>query len=446
MTVHSKVLDILRTTGQGAPGDEYGAAAWLLHRLSRASGQESRVDVNAVGDLSFSGRGVASSLPIESDVWFLYPTVNLLTKDDRDPDAVWEKMTRFLEHVQDEATLYPLRMLRSLSDLTRVFDYWEAETSFVNNGESYIHEIRYETMIYGRSEMFISLGPNWYRDPSYDSTQGLADRYAGYLAIPVGPLGVIGTLSVVSEAMMKDPLSTGFVSDFSLEAGVVLEAEDDDEEIKTYGDTSRRLLPPGDVSDKCKGIHLIEKAYNLVHRDTEYPAAGFAGYTDVLPHAWLRLWLDRDECWPMPGEFVGVLAKPIRPHVWWFQRSSPFLYAGNWFETEHYTSGVVEEVIPPDEAQDEVGSVYKVNVNGESLYVQSSDFLEYSVGERVTVLKVGATDTSENFNWSRLNFRTRTGTTLEEQEEIALSVAGLSERELVQSDLMILPITFYKKE
>jgi hypothetical protein len=94
---------------------------------------------------------------------------------------------------------------------------------------------------------------------------------------------------------------------------------------------------------------------------------------------------DAQNKFPVPGEFlaVGVRMMPDKP--WGHQKSNPFLYAGNWMDTVYYTSGVITEVIAP--TNDVLYPQYKVRWRSEEITARATDFAEYQVGDRVTVLK-----------------------------------------------------------
>ena len=94
-------------------------------------------------------------------------------------------------------------------------------------------------------------------------------------------------------------------------------------------------------------------------------------------HAWLYYALRSDD-WPIPGEFVGLLVRlmPFCPHG--HQKTNPFLFSGNWLDTVYYTSGVIKKAEPPR---------YLVLWQGLKLWLKSTDYAIYKVGDRVTILK-----------------------------------------------------------
>ena len=75
----------------------------------------------------------------------------------------------------------------------------------------------------------------------------------------------------------------------------------------------------------------------------------------------------------MPGEF------------WGRQKSSPFIYSGNWMDTVYYSGAVVTEVIEP--TAEKPYPTYKVQWRKDKVTAKPTDFTEYKVGDRVTILK-----------------------------------------------------------
>jgi len=66
-------------------------------------------------------------------------------------------------------------------------------------------------------------------------------------------------------------------------------------------------------------------------------------------HWWVRTNLMKVEGgnFPVPGEFVALAVRIMVGTPWGRQKSSPFLYSGNWMDTVYYTSGTIKEVIDP---------------------------------------------------------------------------------------------------
>ena len=114
-------------------------------------------------------------------------------------------------------------------------------------------------------------------------------------------------------------------------------------------------------------------------------------------HWWLRVQLvGEGKRWPIPGEFVGLGVRMFPGTFWGHQKSSPFVYSGNWMDTVYYTGARITEIIAPT---DEVSyPTYKVKWRKDEVTVNPSDFAEYKVGDRVSILKdVSVTKTSQTW-------------------------------------------------
>ncbi len=137
-----------------------------------------------------------------------------------------------------------------------------------------------------------------------------------------------------------------------------------------------------------------------------------------------------EDTFPVPGEFVVLLAKSELFHVTWFQATYPMLYSGNWFETEYYTSGIIQEVIESDDESEEETNIYKVWVRGYEIYLRSSDFLEYEKDERVAIVKEPLAQV-DNMNWELID---------------ASKDDDSSSADSPDDDWRICPISFYEDE
>ena len=289
----------------------------------------------------------------------------------------------------------------------------EFKDSWANEGAYFIQVMPYELGQEGT-------------DFDYDSeVPGGAnkDDYCGGLMFPVGQLGIMEVVSMFQETELE-------VDGFSLaddETPVIL----DDPE----------MFPPMEHAGEgwSFGKYLIERGY-LVPEDVKSQVElmstvniSTADYTkDVKPKTWTKWWIKKEDTLPVPGEFVGILIKPLSvpPHVWWFQESTPLLYAGNWMETENLTSGVITQVtLEADRTDGGVGNEYWVKVNGIEFIAYASDFKLYEVDERVAVLKRWTTSQKavRSFTWK-------------DQRDGQHPV-----KDQVSQEYMIMPITFYKE-
>jgi hypothetical protein len=129
---------------------------------------------------------------------------------------------------------------------------------------------------------------------------------------------------------------------------------------------------------------------NLTAIPTKDVAKIFAKNLDGEPkpakvHWWFRVQLAGGTVkFPAPGEFLGLGVR-MMPDYWGQQKSSPFLYSGNWMDTVYYTGARITEVIGPT---DEVPySTYKVQWRKDEVTANPSDFAEYKVNDQVTILK-----------------------------------------------------------
>jgi hypothetical protein len=111
-------------------------------------------------------------------------------------------------------------------------------------------------------------------------------------------------------------------------------------------------------------------------------------------HWWFRVNLaedtDNPKKWPVPGEFLGLGVRMMPDKPWGHQKSSPFVWSGNWMDTVYYAGGRITEVIDPTD--DKPYPTYKVKWRKDEVTATPSDFAEYKVDDRVTILKDVATE------------------------------------------------------
>jgi len=125
-------------------------------------------------------------------------------------------------------------------------------------------------------------------------------------------------------------------------------------------------------------------------------AANLAGEPKpAKAHWWFRVQLKAEGSkFPVPGEFLGLGVRMMPDKYWAKQKSSPFLFSGNWMDTIYYSGGRVTEVIPP--ASPATYPTYKVQWRKDEITARPSDFAEYKVDDRVTILKdVSTTKTTQ---------------------------------------------------
>ena len=108
-------------------------------------------------------------------------------------------------------------------------------------------------------------------------------------------------------------------------------------------------------------------------------------------HFWFRVALlpgteAEPRKYPVPGEFVGLGVRMFPDSYWGKQKSSPFVYSGNWLATVYYDSAVIKEIQDPTD--DASWPTYTVTWRGREIKgVKPSDFTLYKVNDRVTLLK-----------------------------------------------------------
>jgi hypothetical protein len=336
--------------------------------------------------------GISLAAPIGYDVWYLFHIANILNFEDNErTDEILERLSDFLSKLQD---IKPLKTLRSVDDLNyHTWWSWPASMNYWENNAPYmIKEMRYETILNGKGFKYYS--------------SGMPSGSVGYLAFPVGQLGVMEIISFIGESIVEDDL-------FSI----------DGQEAIVEG--KGMMAPVHDNRGYCVGTHLVESGY-LVQDNAEYPADEFEGQESVQPHQWLRYWINPSDTFPVPGEFIILVAKSELFHAWWFQETYPFIYSGNWFETEYYSSGIVKAIISP--AGDELTNIYKIWIRCYEMYLRPTDFYEYQIGDRVAVVK----ETLEligNWDWSLIE---------SDKDNDSSSASSPDE------DWRIAPISFYK--
>lgn len=330
--------------------------------------------------------------PIAYDLWYLFSTANALPEDEDLRNEVLDGLSTFIDGLQG---IKPLRTIRSAGDLGTGLSPAEAKSYFENNGIYLIKEMRFEQILFR----------NGFEYPS----DGEEADHVAFLAFPVGQLGVMENQSLVSETM--------------IECGIM----EDTTEVIAAGDF---MAPVINDRNACPGNHIINTAYLKASDRIEYISKKFEGQENFEPHFWERYWIDEDDTWPVPGEFVGLVCRSLPWHVWWFQETFPFLYSGNWFDTGYYTSGIITEVI--EDAEDEETNIYKILIRGLELCLRPSDFAEYEIDDRVAILKTDGNPI--NFNWTQMD----TWTEFETKKATGSTVSC--------DNLVIVPITFYENE
>jgi hypothetical protein len=340
--------------------------------------------------------------PIAYDIWYLFAAGNVLEFGGKSIEDSMAKMAHYFTSIDNAK---PMKSPPG-GPATTTIDCGD----FVYT----IKEGRFETFLEGNGAGADSAGPATSKNDM-----------AGYIAVPIGPLGVQWRISLATESSLSDGTGNG-----------VSPATRDN-----YTMQGGDLLPPFefDVRENC-GEMIMDKGYIL---DDDSTCELFSDDDAYPPHKWLRYWIKKENTTIIPGEFVGILCRPWPLHCWWKQETTPFVYAGNWLETEFYASGVVKEIWEEDEysgEDDEVGRRYRVWVKNEEITVKSSDFLDYEVDERVGILKTYRDgDGGSSFGGSMTSAGDGGGTTNFSYEQLALQDTGSE----LNTEFVIVPVNFY---
>ena len=367
------------------------------------------------------GSRIPITAPIAYDVWYLYSTANILPMDSQDANYQYVDDNLYFINANLEG-MSILRSVQSRSDILSIITgvkggwYGEEKSAYQNLSYYWIQALAYEFGYMDQGYEYESDGPD---DAIWENLCG------AYVTFPIGQLGVMEVVSLFFETDIEG-------DDFSLQ---------EDEIPFTFGKGDGSLFPPATDSgqNNCYGLYLIESGYKLntedeTNRYTELFASPMPEtvYQKSDKKAWLRFWFDKNEQRPVPGEFIGILTKPygLPPHAWWFQESSPFVYAGNWWETEWVTSGWITGVtLEADRTDGGIGDQYLIRVHGCEIKLYTTDFFKYNVDERVAIVKVGNVEDSLPdipFNWEIM--RTQWD----------------KEKGNTYTDYMIMPISFYE--
>jgi len=170
-----------------------------------------------------------------------------------------------------------------------------------------------------------------------------------------------------------------------------------DKVVTVYPGNDKPFAPPH--KDLFKWPEEDKILLNLTALPTKDVAKFFAKNLsgEVKPekaHWWFRvnIVVKADQKWPAPGEFLGlgILLFPGEP--WGKQKSSPFIYSGNFFDSVYLSGGIIKEIQEPED--DRPYPTYTVAWHGKEDIkdVRSSDFAEYKVDEWVAILKDVATE------------------------------------------------------
>lgn len=316
------------------------------------------------GDITFpvSGRRNWSFRnPCASYLWYLRePSDIILELDIPDDDSI--------SLLLDRIDIKPVKVLHDPADM--------------KSGVETLYEMRYETLVVGRSLQFPVNMPTEVRDYIKENP-GFA--HLGTIDLYFGQICSVEVLSMVGE-------ETG-----------------DGEGALVCDDGGERMFPPTphtffvapgiEISSYTGAKNSIFIQFGVEGFPGEQPSGkGFRNYN------WARLYLTNDFTWPTPGEFLGMAVKPMPNKPWYYQLKSPFLYTANWFETEYYSSGIVTTVYDEGDPAGigTVGKTYEIRIKEQSgVLAKSSDFAVYAVGDRVALVKV-IDSANQSHKWTEL--------------------------------------------
>ena len=447
------------------------------------------------GDIVRSDPPLAVAVPLATDLWYLWTHCNLMAKYyvkakddystpfDGDHFDYRPYMAVNLSFLTVLTGLKPLKICRDLYKQLSVDTYFDVysmtiKNDWKNDGVYWINTSAFELWHKDKTPQYSSEGSTGYKRSPND--------YVGYISFPVGQLGIMETISLMQETdlggykltaidtstTLKDkywpklPPAFGDFNNPSPDGTPLLQDKD-----KPSLQSTPEIFPDAKNSNGnqlsgmnyCYGRHMIESAYlmpstpilsqNTVNSDKTAAYAPTANLDveiistplkqyseDVKPKMWMRYWIHKDSTLPVPGEFMGILIRPVAtpPHVWWFQESSPFVYAGNWMETDKLTSGVVTQVILEANRIDHgIGNQYYVKIQGCEVLITSTDFFTYSKGDRVAIVKLKTTNIS-NVEVDNLLPATKSFTWLDQE------YLKKTDELLEKVNRVIVPMTFYK--
>lgn len=364
------------------------------------------------GDYVKDNPPMAIAAPISYDLWYLWGHNNFLAKynsgiEGFNGDTYDYKpyLTNELSFLDKLTGVKPLKVLRSLDQIvtTETGPFFNVKMEYQQNGIYWVALMAFELINKDISFKYDSAAPTMYEK----------NDFVGYITFPVGQLGVMEVISLIQENDLSGYIFSGGESPST--GGYEPQPADEIEADEKPVVDEPTLFPRQSQDGACYGDHLIEKSYLIADDQLELlsarmddPVWGVPYTEDVKPKMWMRYWIHKNDFIPVPGDFVGILCKPISvpSHMWWFQESTPFLYAGNWMETKTLTSGVITEITlekdRTDGANENVGDLYFIKIQGCEVAVLSTDFFKYAVGEKVAIVKidgVAVNPATTSFSW-----------------------------------------------
>jgi hypothetical protein len=425
-----------------------GGLVGQLAKMVRTDGRNITLEPgDFMKSLGGENKPVSISAPLAYDLWYLHNHVNLFkwVNPEESPDAYIDERLAFIKEklASGGNVIKPLRGLLNPGQLSVPTGIKLGKASAVKNESEYFvqlmafeirtkgQSIRWDTDRTQNKEVKKNVTVNGENYPMAATVQERLplEGFVGYLTFPVGQLGVMEQIAFFQESWSDEPKDNDQYRPTSLEA--------------VFNPNPTELFPPKEsFMTHCYGDYLIDDGYvrspdNCYGQQIEIGCRGIPdkdyGGKDVSPKGWMRLWILPEDVFPVPGEFMGILCKPYPApaHCWWFQESNPFLYAGNWIDAENLTSGIVESItLEEDRTDNGIGDEYTIRYHGIVITVYASDFYQYTVGERVAVLKVRSTEKKIDAAFSFVD-----------QKQYGEPANGSK-----SEDYVIIPITYYKEE
>lgn len=421
---------------------------------------EARALTMEPGDFVNKDMQQKTAIPLAQDLWYIWGHLNQLARyyssDESFIGDTYDYTTYLSENMAFLDKLPGLKPLLTIRDWEQFVVHAGGEfvspyvyrNEYTNNGVYWVNILFWELV--GTKDSGVV------NDSTGPAGMNRTD-YCGYLTFPVGMLGVMEVISLMAETDLSGYAFSGGQSPSS--AGYTAKPEVSLDYMERPQTDEPDMFPPVPKElNRCYGHHLIEKNYLVVDASLELLAkfGTIAGKTapavipywgvEIEPKKWMRYWIKKENTWPVPGEYIGILCKPTvtPPHMWWFQKSSPFLYAGNWMETKTLTTGIITDLIleedRTDGVNDDVGDLYFIKIQGCEVAVLTSDFFRYAVGERVTLVKLDRVNTTYT---GELAYKERWPAKADTMWTFKETTKKTEEGYTVMENYIIVPLTFY---
>ncbi|MDI6752784.1 MAG: hypothetical protein QME78_00130 [Thermodesulfobacteriota bacterium] len=236
----------------------------------------------------------------------------------------------------------------SLEEMFKAFEMYPVNV----DGDRVLYLARFEIGKYGE-------------DLQFPEAKIVAGDVLGFVDFLAGfPIECIEMIMMVGEVSSKDDKEAG--------------------KLAVYHDEDSPVPPIPD--ELFEGYEEAKILVNYIYLDSDN-AESMADNLEGQPepeglHWWVRVNFKGDDKFPYPGEFLALGVRLMPGMVWGEQESSPFLFSGNWMDTLYYSNAMILEVI-----EKEGYPAYKVRWRGKEVEAMPTDFAEYKVGDRVSILK-----------------------------------------------------------